>query len=384
MKIRIKKKETKLFFDSFKHLKNNLSNLVCMELPTLIESKDAQTYLNLKLVNYKSKYPDMRKMGLINYNKPSDNDFKLTEFGEIIYNIIKTKKKHFDYDNEQKRLDSIKPHHLFELLNHEEKKEITKCLITLLISYYDTADAIRPYLSLIKVIETHNIKKLDNDVLCNLLAQTKENILRKKIIENAFNDLNENIQEELKRPISYILNSLETAGIIDETGMVVYDKDLVKNIVMQLDEIYFETRDNSQQTGRSAEEQRNFRNKVLEAYDYKCAITGQSIEIINPDGSTLYLLEAAHIIPYSDSGSFSVNNGIALSYEMHKLFDRRLLSFRYREDGNVEVIVSKSKRIKNSGILSKIDGKLISLPKNRSYYPDETALNYRTDDYLLR
>ncbi len=386
MKKRTKKKETKLFFDSFKHFKNNFSNLICMELPTLVDMNDVGKYLNLKSVNYKSKYPDMKKIGLIDYDKPSDLEFTLSDEGKIIYDIIESKKENFDYTLEDSptRLESVKPSKLWDNLEKEEKEKITEQLIKLLISYYDTADSIRPYLSLIRIIEKYKIKKLDTDTLCNILAQTKTNILLKELDERAYDKLDKDTQTELRRPISYMINGLETSGIIDEEGFVVYDRELVKEIVMDLNEVYIEAeQEKTKRGGRSAKDQSKFRKEVLKAYDYKCAITGESIQIKNPKTIT-YLLEAAHIIPYSDAGSFSVNNGIALSVEMHRLFDKKLFTFKYNSDGNLEVIVTKSDRVTDkTGVLKAIDHKIVTLPKDEALWPDTTAIEYRKKKYLL-
>jgi putative restriction endonuclease len=386
MAIRIKRKNTTLFFDSFKHFKNNFSNLVCLELPKLIEV-GVEDYFSIKSVNYKSKYPDMKKIGLINYKKPSDFTFEVSEEGLEIYKIISKNKEMFNYDSkENKRLESIKPDFLWRVIDHNDKDKINKELIKLLISYYDTVDCIRPYLSLIKIIESHNIIKIDYDMLCVILAQTKSNIINKKIDIEAFNNLDEQTKKELKRPISYITNGLETAGIINQYGKVIYDKEYVKNIVMDLNEIYFRIElyyDDEKTTGRSAEEQRKFREEILKAYDYKCAITGESIKI-KTYNSTTYLLDAAHIIPYSDSGSFSVNNGILLSVHMHRMFDRKLFAFEYTDEGKLKVVISKSEKIKDkTGILNNINNLIVNLPNNKKHYPDADAIDYRRNNYLL-
>lgn len=384
MKKRTKRKETTLFFDSFKHFKNNFSNLICFELITLMDSDDVEKYLHMKSVNYKSKYPDMKKLGLINYEKPSDNIFELTEQGIKIYNILEEKKNHFIYELDGQRLESITPQQLWEVLDPIEKEEIMEQLIILLVSYYDSADSLRPYLSLIKIIENYSIEKLDHEILCNILAQTKEDILLKNIKENAFTILNSDVQNELKRPISYLINGLQTAGIIDANCFVIYDREFVKEIVMNLNEIYVSAESSSfDAVGRSATEQKSFRDLVLKAYGYKCAITGQCIEIINNDNSTQYLLDAAHIIPYSESGSFSVNNGIAMSFEMHKMFDRKLFAFDYNKEGELEVIVTSNNKVKDDEILSKINHKVLRLPIKESDFPDMAAISYRKEQHLL-
>lgn len=388
MSKRVKKKETELFFDSFKHFKNNFSNLICLELPKLVNSKDADEYLKLKSVNYKSKYPDMKKIGLIDYKKPSDNEFSLSEEGKIIYDIIKTKNNLFEYKmSDDVRLESINPTKLWKSLNNKERKIIEKQLVKLLISYYDTADCIRPYLSLIKTIEKLDIKKLDDDTLCNILAQKKSDILLKTIDKKAYEKLDSATKIELKRPISYMINGLETAGIIDSNGNVVYDKDSIKDIIFDLNEVYLRAEgdiESGKKTTRSSKEQTDFRNAVLKAYGYKCAITGESIQIKNEKNKKTYLLDAAHIIPYSDSGSFAVTNGIALSPHMHRIFDKRLFAFKYNEDGTLEIVVTKSAKVKDvTGVLTSLDKKRVYLPKKQEYHPNTSAIMYRKKKYLL-
>jgi len=55
-----------------------------------------------------------------------------------------------------------------------------------------------------------------------------------------------------------------------------------------------------------------FRILVTEAYQRRCAITGER---------TLPVLEAAHIRPYAEDGPHLINNGILLREDLHTLFD---------------------------------------------------------------
>jgi len=76
-----------------------------------------------------------------------------------------------------------------------------------------------------------------------------------------------------------------------------------------------------------------FRVLVIDAYQRRCAVTGEK---------TLPVLEAAHIKPYARQGMHHVNNGILLRSDLHKLFDvgyvtvtpdlRLKVSSRLRED----------------------------------------------------
>jgi putative restriction endonuclease len=55
-----------------------------------------------------------------------------------------------------------------------------------------------------------------------------------------------------------------------------------------------------------------FRVLVTDAYQRRCAVTGEK---------TLPVLEAAHIKPYAEKGPHAISNGILLRSDLHKLFD---------------------------------------------------------------
>ena len=55
-----------------------------------------------------------------------------------------------------------------------------------------------------------------------------------------------------------------------------------------------------------------FRVLVTDAYQRRCAVTGEK---------TLPVLEAAHIKPFASRGPHRVSNGILLRSDLHKLFD---------------------------------------------------------------
>ncbi len=74
-----------------------------------------------------------------------------------------------------------------------------------------------------------------------------------------------------------------------------------------------------------------FRILVTDAYNRKCAISGEK---------TLPVLESAHIKPYAESGPHLISNALLLRSDIHKLFDTGYLTIT--SDLKVEV----SKRIK--------------------------------------
>ena len=74
-----------------------------------------------------------------------------------------------------------------------------------------------------------------------------------------------------------------------------------------------------------------FRVLVTDAYNRKCAISGER---------TLPVLEASHIKPYAKSGRHLISNELLLRSDIHKLFDTGYLTI------TVDLKVEVSKRIK--------------------------------------
>jgi|GEM_PF-5996093 len=72
---------------------------------------------------------------------------------------------------------------------------------------------------------------------------------------------------------------------------------------------------------RTRNDQEKFRQDVLDNWEGKCAVTGSALTV-----------EACHIVSHANKGSPSVENGIALAADLHRLFDSGHLRFK---DGRV-------------------------------------------------
>lgn len=103
---------------------------------------------------------------------------------------------------------------------------------------------------------------------------------------------------------------------------------------------------------------RQFRKRVLEVYDRRCALTG--MQLINGGGRAE--AQAAHIMSVEGGGPDVVTNGIALAGTVHWMFDRGLISLS--DDG---AILMSTK-------INDIDGvnKLIH-PDKRARFPRQSA-----------
>lgn len=103
-----------------------------------------------------------------------------------------------------------------------------------------------------------------------------------------------------------------------------------------------------------------FRQALMAAYDFRCAVTGCEIRDV---------LQAAHIVPVKMGGHHSVKNGLLLRADIHNLFDRGLLTI----DRNLRVHLDSS--VRTSTTYGHLHGaKLRNIPAVVSNRPDSRLL----------
>lgn len=105
-----------------------------------------------------------------------------------------------------------------------------------------------------------------------------------------------------------------------------------------------------------------FRQKVLEAYNFRCAICGFELYM----GGRSLGLEAAHIKWHQAGGPDRVDNGLSLCSLHHKLFDRG--AFKLDADWKLRV----SQKVSGPGLGSHLypfEGKTLQLSPTYGQYP---------------
>lgn len=115
-----------------------------------------------------------------------------------------------------------------------------------------------------------------------------------------------------------------------------------------------------------------FRRNVLSAYDYKCAICGIQ----------LGLVQAAHIDPVSKKGTDEITNGIALCMSHHRAYDDGLIVID--EDYKIRLNDRKVKELR----IAKFDQGLESFEKSLRigetiYFPNDRK-HTPSKEYILR
>ncbi len=113
-----------------------------------------------------------------------------------------------------------------------------------------------------------------------------------------------------------------------------------------------------------------FRVLVTDAYRRRCAITGES---------TLPVLEAAHILPFAESGPHEISNGMLLRSDFHKLFDLGFITVT--QDFRVEVSSRIREEWFNGKAYYSLHGKeLANLPEPIAHRPDPVFLRWHNQN----
>lgn len=111
-----------------------------------------------------------------------------------------------------------------------------------------------------------------------------------------------------------------------------------------------------------------FRGVIMTLYDYTCAAC--RLRIITLDGASA--VDAAHIVPFSESHDDSIGNGLALCKLHHWAFDEGLLAL----DNTYVLLVSTA--FDETGppalLLKNLQSKKILLPSQKPFFPSIQAV----------
>lgn len=112
-----------------------------------------------------------------------------------------------------------------------------------------------------------------------------------------------------------------------------------------------------------------FKKVVPRIYDYTCCISG--LRIVS--GYDIQMVDACHIIPFANSHNDTISNGISLCPNLHRAFDRGLVSI----DCDYRVLVADNFVESSHEIgIKAYQGKRIILPDEESYRPAVENLDW--------
>lgn len=106
-----------------------------------------------------------------------------------------------------------------------------------------------------------------------------------------------------------------------------------------------------------------FKREIPKIYNNTCAISGMRVDAL----LSISMVDACHIVPFSEGYDDTLVNGIALSPNLHRAFDRGLISIS--DDYRVIVNNNFVENGKSPFNIGQFDGLQISLPTDPSHFP---------------
>jgi putative restriction endonuclease len=105
-----------------------------------------------------------------------------------------------------------------------------------------------------------------------------------------------------------------------------------------------------------------FKKLVPQVYNHTCCISG--MRLVSNHGFSM--IDACHIVPFSLNKDDKINNGLALCPNLHRAFDRGLISV----DEKLKVIVSDTiaEDFSNAYALQHLKGKRVALPSGEKHF----------------
>lgn len=117
-----------------------------------------------------------------------------------------------------------------------------------------------------------------------------------------------------------------------------------------------------------------FKKLVPQLYGNKCSFTGMQLK--NTFGYTF--IDACHIVPFSVTHDDKISNGLALCPNLHRAFDRGLVTV----DDSFKIKISKHvlPQEDHPYSLAGLDGRNMFLPQEKSHHPDPAALYWHREN----
>jgi putative restriction endonuclease len=120
-----------------------------------------------------------------------------------------------------------------------------------------------------------------------------------------------------------------------------------------------------------------FKREIPKIYQNTCCISGMRVDSV----SSISMVDACHIIPFAKSYDDTISNGIALCPNLHRAFDRGLISI----DDNYQVLISRLFREDNSNYsIGSFEKQQIMLPVEERFFPGLSNLKWHRENIFNR
>ncbi|MEH7525485.1 HNH endonuclease [Bacillus sp. JJ1503] len=126
--------------------------------------------------------------------------------------------------------------------------------------------------------------------------------------------------------------------------------------------------------GKKSSRDPKFRDRVLKAYEYRCAVCGFNVRL----GNHLVGIEAAHIKWHQAGGPDTEENGIALCSLHHKLFDRGIFTINHDRKFLVSEYANGGDGFEEW--VMKYHGQSVRNPVQHYYVPNDSFLGWHVKE----
>lgn len=206
-----------------------------------------------------------------------------------------------------------------------------------------------------------NYVKLD-DPLFRIMKDAEGNkILQQFLMQQYFPEVTETYQAPMVEQ-KKLFNNLESK-ILNETPREYVAE--IKELLLQKNEEEIFLRGSL------------FKREVPKIYNYSCCISGMKIDSMY----AISMVDACHIVPFSESYDDTITNGIALCPNLHRAFDRGLIAI----DEKYRVMVSPTfMEDNNTYSIRTFENKEISLPDKEDFYPSKINFEWHREKIFKR
>ena len=158
--------------------------------------------------------------------------------------------------------------------------------------------------------------------------------------------------------------------------------EIEQEIVNEPAAVYQERMSEIEKSGVDIEEERFIRNSIFKkqvpkVYSYRCCISGMKLEA----GFNVQMVDACHIMPFSISRNDTISNGISLAPNLHRAFDRGLITIT----SNYRVRISRAFKENDTPFsLGQFDDGMLLLPDHSKDYPSvENLVWHNRERFVL-
>ena len=205
--------------------------------------------------------------------------------------------------------------------------------------------------------------EIDRDLFNLLLQPTTSNILLNVLLDNYF----------IETKDLYFINSFDDIQSHLEFEILNEPKASYQSNILELKHTLNEEAFEEEVFVRGG----MFKKTIPKIYKYTCCISGMHIKT----DKNIQMVDACHIIPFSFSNDDTIQNGISLSPNLHRAFDRGLITINQDFIVRVSPLVQESK---STYSISQFEGQQITLPEQQNWYPSlESLIWHKKETYLI-